>query len=200
LGIGENEKMADEIRDIGIFAATGILVAVLIIAGVVAGGIRFPSLRLPSMVSDKGTLIIKIMDKPVELKHLNITIDWVKIQDQAENWLDLEIKSGAPFYFDLLALQNITETLSETAIPAGNYTMIKMRVLTANATYPDNSNATLRVPSDVIKIPLKPHIKMESEGSVTVIIDLQPEDLKTIAISKILNLRPVIRAVVNGND
>jgi len=192
--------MADEIRDIGIFATAGILVAVLIIAGVVAGGLRFPSLRLPSMVSDKGTLIIKIMDKPVELKHLNITIDWVKIQDQNENWLDLEIKNGTPFYFDLLALQNITETLSKTTIPAGNYTMIKMHVLTANATYLDGSNATLRVPSHVIKIPFKPHIKMESEGSVTVIIDLQPEDLKTIAISKSLNLRPVIRAVVKGND
>jgi len=192
--------MVDETRDIGIFAAVGVLVAILIIAGVVAGGLRFPSLRLPSMVSDKGTLIIKIMDKPVELKHLNITIDWVKIQDQNENWLDLEIKNGAPFYFDLLALHNITETLSETPIPSGNYTQIRMHVLTANATYPDNSNATLRVPSDVIKVDLKPHIKMESEGSVTVIIDLQPEDLKTIAISQSLNLRPVIRAVVKSSD
>jgi len=192
--------MIGEIRDMGIFAAAGVLVAVLIIAGVVAGGLRFPSLRLPSMVSDKGTLIIKIMDKPVELKHLNITIDWVKIQDQNENWLDLEIKSDAPFYFDLLALYNITETLSETPIPAGNYTQIRMHVLTANATYPDNSNATLRVPSDVIKVNFKPHIKMESEGSVTVIIDLQPDDLKTIAISQTLNLRPVIRAVVKSND
>lgn len=199
LGVGENEKMADEIRDIGIFAAAGFLVAVLIIASVVAGGLRLPSLRLPSMVSNKGTLIIKIMDKPVELKHLNITIDWVQIKDQDENWLDLEMKSGAPFYFDLLALHNITETLSETVIPAGNYTMIRMHVLTANATYPDNSNATLRVPSDVIKVPLKPHIKMESDASVTVIIDLQPEDLKTIAISKSLNLRPVIRATVYGD-
>jgi hypothetical protein len=200
LGVGENEKMADEIRDTGIFAAAGILVAILIIAGVVAGGLRFPTLRLPSMVSDKGTLIIKIMDKPVELKHLNLTIDWVKIQDQNENWINLTIKGGVPFYFDLLALQNITETLSETAIPAGNYTMIKMHVLTANATYPDNTNATLRVPSDVIKIPLKPHIRMESEGSVTVIIDLQPDDLKTIAISQSLNLRPVIRATVYSDD
>jgi len=198
--VGENGKMADEIRDIGIFAAVGILVAVLIIAGVVAGGLRFPSLRLPSMVSDKGTLIIKIMDKPVELKHLNITIDWVKIQDQDENWINLTIKDGVPFYFDLLALYNVTETLSETPIPAGNYTMIKMHVLTANATYPDGNNATLRVPSDVIKVPLKPHIQMESEGSVTVIIDLQPDDLKTIAISQSLNLRPVIRATVYSDD
>jgi len=197
---GENEKMADDIRKMGIFAAAGMLVAVLIIAGVVAGGIRFPSLRLPCMVSDKGTLIIKIMDKPTELKHLNITIDWVQIKDQDENWINLTIKGDVPFYFDLLALQNITETLSETAIPAGNYTMIRMHVLTANATYPDDSNATLNVPSSVIRIPLKPHIKMESEGSVTVIIDLQPEDLKTIAISKSLNLRPVIRAIVNGDD
>ena len=192
--------MAVSAKKVGLYGAVGFLVAALIIGGIAIAGFNIPAFRLPGIVADKGTLIIKIMDKPVELKHLNITIDWVKIQDQNENWLDLEIKNGVPFYFDLLALQNITETLSKTTIPAGNYTMIKMHVLTANATYLDGSNATLRVPSHVIKIPFKPHIKMESEGSVTVIIDLQPEDLKTIAISKSLNLRPVIRAVVKGND
>jgi len=69
-------------------------------------------------------------------------------------------------------------TLSDTEIPAGNYTMIKMHVLTANATYADGNHVDLRAPSDVIKVPLKLHIQMESEGSVTVIIDLQPDDLK----------------------
>lgn len=187
--------MADEIRDIGIFAAAGILVAVLIIGGFVAGGIRFPSLRLPSMVSDKGRLIIEIMDKPVDLEHLNITIDWVRIQDQGENWYNLTLKHS-PFYFDLLALQNVSETLSETEVPAGNYTMIQMHVLTANATYPDSTTADLNVPSHVIKVILQPHLMIESSDSITVLIDLQPDDLKSIAISHSLNLRPVVKARV----
>jgi len=188
--------MSDSIRDTGFFAVVGILLAILIIGGIAAVGFKIPALKFPSMVSDKGTLIIKIMDKPVELEHLNITIDWVKIQDQNENWIDLDLKSGAQFYFDLLALQNVTETLSETSIPAGNYTMIKMHVLTANATYPGGATADLNVPSDVIKVLLQPHLKMEANGSITVLIDLQPDDIKSIAISHNLNLRPVIRAAV----
>ena len=101
-----------------------------------------------------------------------------------------------PFYFDLLALQDVSETLSETEIPAGNYTMIWMHVLTANATYPDGTDSDLRVPSDTIKVLLKPHLSLEESGEVTVLIDLQPDDVNSIAVSKNLNLRPVIKAVV----
>jgi len=183
-------------RRVGLYAAAGVLIAVLVVAGVFISGVQFPS--IPSMIADKGTLIIMIMDKPIELKHLNITIDWVKIKGGNGSWVNLTIKGGVQFYFDLLALENVTETLSETPIPAGNYTMIKMHVLTANATYPDNSNATLNVPSDVIKVVLKPHLNMKAEGSITVLIDLQPDDLKSIAVSRKLNLRPVIRARVEG--
>ena len=180
--------MPNGIRQTGLFGVAGVLVAALIIAGFVIGGNFF-------QVSGKGVMTIQIMDKPVELDHLNMTIDWVKIQDENENWLNLTLKSE-PFYFDLLALQNVSETLSETEIPAANYTMIWMHVLTANATYPDGSVADLRVPSDTIKVLLKPHLSLDDGGQVTVIIDLQPEDLNSIAISQSLNLRPVIKAVV----
>jgi len=188
--------MSNGIRHIGLFGAAGILVAALIIAGFVIGGTIF-------QVSGKGVLTIQIMDKPVELKHLNMTIDWVKIKGQDETWYDLALKSELePFYFDLLALQNgVSETLSVTEIPAGSYTMIWMHVLTANATYPDSTDADLTtdvdltVPSDVIKVLLKPSLSLESGGQVTVLIDLQP-DLNSIAISRSLNLRPVIKAIV----
>jgi len=187
--------MADEIRDIGIFAAAGILVAVLIIGGFVAGGIRFPSLRLPSMVSDKGRLIIQIMDKPVNLTHLNITIDSLSIQDGEGNWTNLQLLGGEPKYFDLLALENVTMTLSDTEISAGNYTMIKMHVLTANATKTNGEIIDpLNVPSSDIRVLLKPHLEMESEGSITVTIDLEPDPM--IAISHSLNLKPVLKAMV----
>jgi len=190
--------MAEDMRHRGVYGAAGILVAILIIGGIVTSGFQIPSLRLPSFVSDKGTLIIKIMDKPVTLKHLNLTIDWVKIKNQSDQWIPLDIKGDEPFYFDLLALQNVSETLSETQIPAGNYSMIQMHILTANATYLNGETKPLTVPSKVIKVILKPHIRMESESSITMLIDLQPEDLKAIAISHSLNLRPVIKAVVGG--
>jgi hypothetical protein len=180
--------MSNGIRQVGLFGVAGILVAALIIAGFVISGTVFQG-------SSKGVLTIQVMDKPVELEHLNMTIDWAKIQDQDENWHNLTLKSE-PFYFDLLALQNVSETLSETEIPAGNYTKIWMHVLTANATYPDGTVADLRVPSDTIKVLLKPYLSLEGGGQVTVLIDLQPEDLNSIAISRNLNLRPVIKAMV----
>ena len=66
--------MTDHSRNVGIYGFVGVLVAALIIASVVVGGVYFPSLRLPSIASDKSRLIIEVMDKPVNLKHLNILI------------------------------------------------------------------------------------------------------------------------------
>jgi hypothetical protein len=176
-------------RRIGLFGVSGVLIAAVIIAGFVVANNVF-------QVSGKGTLTIQIMDKPVELKNLNVTIDSARIQDQDGNWINLTLNED-PFYFDLLSLQNVSETLSSTEIPAGNYTMISMHVLTANATYLDNSTANLNVPSDVIKVLLKPHLNLEDGGQVTVLIDLQPDDLNSIAVSHSLNLRPVIKARVS---
>jgi Domain of unknown function (DUF4382) len=179
--------MSNEKRKFGLFGVTGVLVAALIITSFVIAGNIFQA-------SGKGVLTIQIMDKPVELKNLNITIDWVRIQGE-DGWVDLTLNTK-PFYFDLLTLQNIPETLSVTEIPSGNYSMIEMHVLTANTTYLDDTSATLNVPSNVIKVLLNPHLNLENEGGVTILIDLQPEDLETIAISQSLNLRPVIKAVV----
>jgi len=181
------KNMSNEKQRIGLFGATGVLVAALIIASFVFAGNIFQA-------SGKGVLTIQVMDKPVELKHLNITINSVRIQGE-NSWIDLTLKTE-PFYFDLLELENVSKKLSETEIPSGNYSMIQMHVLTANATYPDDTTAELNVPSDVIKVLLQPHLNLESGGQVTVLIDLQPEDINAIAISHSLNLRPVIKAVI----
>jgi hypothetical protein len=182
--------MSNGKRQLGIFGTAGILAALLIIAGFVfAGNIL--------QASGKGVLTIRVMDKPVELQHLNVTVDWARIQGEDETWVDLTL-NVQPFYFDLLSLQNVSETLSVTEIPAGNYSMIQLHVLTANATYPDGTDAELNVPSDVIKVLLKPHLNLVDGGQVTVLIDLQPDDINSIAISHSLNLRPVIKAVVQS--
>jgi len=191
-------KMTVNFRNVGMYGAVGVLVAALIIAGIAIAGVTIPSLRLPMFMPNTGTLTIKIMDKPVDLKHLNVTIDSLSIQDQDEKWIDLELIGDEPVYFDLLELENVTMTLSETKISAGNYTMIKMHIKTANATYTNGDPVKLTVPSDYIKVLLKPHLEMKSGGSITVTIDLEP-DWSQIAISHSLKLKPVMKALV-GSD
>lgn len=179
--------MSNGSKRIGLFGTAGVLIAIVIIAGFVVGGLF--------LRPAKATLTIQIMDAPVALDHLNITIDRVEILGQNDTWYNLTLKTE-PFYFDLLTLQNVSETLSVTEVPAGNYTKIRMHVLTANATYPDGETADLTVPSGYIQVQLKPHLALEGGSAVTVLIDLQPDDLNSIAISHSLKLRPVIKAVV----
>lgn len=176
-------------RKTSLYAVAGVLIAIVIIAGVFVSGVQFPG------SVKAGTLIVLVTDAPVDLKELNITIDSLSIQDADGNWIDLQLIGGQPVYFDLLALQNVSKTLSVTSIPAGNYTMLKMHVLTANATSINGDFIDLRVPSEHIKVLLKPHLEMKEDGSITVTIDLEPEWSK-IMISRSLNLKPVLKAVV----
>jgi hypothetical protein len=192
--------MSDSIHNIGFFAAIGILLAILIIGSIAVAGFKIPSLRLPGFLANRGTLTVKVMDAPTELKHLNITIDQLEIQkadDSNETWTNLELIDGEPIYFDLLALQNVSLTLSRTEIPTGNYTMIRMHVLTANATKTDGSIIdSLHVPSAWIKVILKPHLIMQNDAAITITIDLEPDTIN-IANNPALNLKPTMKAMVN---
>ena len=175
--------MTFDTRKMGLYGAIGVLVGALIIAGIV-----FSGLRLPTFVPNTGTLIIKLTDAPVDLKHLNITIDSVSIHRVEDDvWENLTfVDDVSEVYFDLLALEGITMNLVETEIPAGKYTMIKMHVKTANATYLEDGTVDLNVPSDVIKVII--HFEIESGGIRIVLIDMVP------AISESGNLRPVFKA------
>jgi hypothetical protein len=196
---GEKKTMADAMHNVGYFAAVGTLFAILIIGALAVAGFRIPALRFPGL-SNKGTLTVKVMDAPADLVHLNITIDSLSIQkaDDNETWINLDLIDGEPIYFDLLALQNVTLTLSRTEIPTGNYTKIRMHALTANATYADGTTTPPLnlVANGKIDIILKPHLIMQSGGAIAVTIDLEPETAK-IAISNSLNFKPTMKAMVN---
>jgi hypothetical protein len=178
--------MAIEKRSIGLFGMAGILAAALIIAGFVFAG--------DFLVSGKAVLTIDVMDKPVDLERLELTIDSISIQNENGDWVTLEVDLAQPF--DLLALQYDSVTLSETAIPADTYTMIKMSVSSAVAHFADGTELPLTVPSNVLRILPKPELVLEGGSSTTVLVDLQPDDLSSIAISNSTNLRPVIKAIV----
>jgi len=186
--------MTDEIRHTGIFAAAGILVAVLIIAVVVAGGMHFPSLRLPSLVSDKGTLILKLTDAPVELDQLNVTIDGVSVHNiEEDRWINLTfVDERESVTVDLLKLENVTTDLSIMPIPAGNYTMIELHIAKASALFHGETKPVeLNVPSESIRIII--HFEIMSDELRIVLIDM---GVNKLAVSESGNLRPVVKAKV----
>lgn len=175
----------------GLYAASGVLIAATIIAGIFASGIPFPS------NIKTGKLIVLITDAPVDLKSLDLTVDSLSIQDSNGNWIDLTLKGeeDGKVTFNLLELNGVTMELSETdGIQEGKYTMLKMHVSEAMATHQDDTSEPLKVPSEYLKVLLKPPLEIDEGETNIVLIDLEP-DLSTIVISQSLNLKPVVKAI-----
>lgn len=182
--------MENPAKKIGYRAVAGIFVAIIIIIAVFASGIQ-----LPTVAAKKGTLVVLLTDAPVDLEHLNITIANMSVQNvdlEDETWIDIPFVNGVTeWYTDLLALQNVTEDLSITQIPAGNYTKIRMTVTTANVTYRDGNTTDVRVPSGHLDI--KVAFRIEADKTTHLLIDMQAD---WVAISKSGNLRPIFKASV----
>jgi|Deesub1362A_J573_1020465.scaffolds.fasta_scaffold02656_8 hypothetical protein len=188
--------MNNEERKIGIYALSGILMASLIIGGIFVSGIQFPSFSMdtfPTAEVHIGTLIVLLKDAPVDLRHLNLTIDNLAVHNvENETWIDIPFANGTEeVYFDLLALENVTMPLSIADIPTGNYTKIRMEVKTANATFSDGDTADLTVPPGHIDI--KIHFEIKSNNTTVLLIDIEADLVK---ISHSLNLNPQFEANV----
>jgi len=196
--------MAINGKKIGLYAAAGVLIAFLIIVSVAVSSLRMPSLRFPlfippsTPVPNIGTLFIMLTDAPVNLTHLNVTIDSISAHRQGygnETWVNLTfVNNVAEVYFDLLALQDVAMNLSITEIPPGNYTMIKMHVKAANATYADGNTTDLDVPSEHIRVII--HFEIVQGGMTKLLIDMQTN---WVAVSHSKKLRPVLKATVLPN-
>ena len=183
--------MSNGKRTIGVFGAAGVLVAALIIASFMVGGNILQA-------QSKGVLTIEVMDAPADVESLWLTISQVEIQSEDGGWTELTMLESFEQPFDLLALQVTAETLTEDEIPPGSYSMIRLHVTQASVESKDGNELT--APSGVIKVLFKPKLEIVGDEETTVLIDLQPEDLSSIAISHTLNLRPVIKAVVTQDS
>ena len=143
-----------------------VITAVLIIAAVYSPMI----LPIFHVEAKTGTLIVKVTDAPVpDLRHLNLTINKVEVSNETGDWNTLPITGGS-LYFDLLQLQNVTRDLSIGSIPVGNYTRIRLQIVSANATLADGSNITLNVPSGHIDIQV--HFEIKFGKTTNLIIDI----------------------------
>jgi hypothetical protein len=191
----EREPSKMSIRKTGLYIGAGVLAAIMIISGLTVAGINFPAIRLPGFPSNKGTLAVLLTDAPVELEHLNVTLDKVQVQMEAggnDTWTTLPFVNGVSnITVDILRLNNVTQDLSVSEVPVGNYTKIRLDILNATATYANGTVQQLRVPSGHIDIII--HFQVKSDVTTKVLIDMTAD---FVAISHSGNLRPVLKAKV----
>ncbi len=174
-------------RRLGLYVITGVVLAALIISGVYMSGVRFPS-----GTAQTGTLVVLLTDAPINITHLNVTIDSLSINPENGSWMELPlVDDKTEVYFDLLSLQNVTMTLSEAKISVGNYSKMRMTIKTANATLANGETLDLIVPSGKIDVII--HFEIEHDDATVVLIDMQPD---WVAISQSNRLRPVLKASV----
>ncbi len=192
--------MAINQKKLGLYAITGILAAVIVIAAVMTAGVQLPTQTnngnsgSTNTQANTGTLRVYIKDAPVTLENLYVTIDSVEVQSQdGSGWTTLTFTGDTgPAHFDLLTLQEIAKDLATQDLPVGTYNKIRLHVQEASAVFSDSPDeVTLKVPSDKIDIIVKFEIK--ADQTTQVLIDMTAD---FVAISNSHNLKPVIKATV----
>jgi hypothetical protein len=177
-------------RNIFTFAVIGILIA----AGLIAVGTLGPTVLLPAIFPAKaGTLDIKVTDAPVQdLSSLNITVDQFEVhQQETDQWINVTITSGQ-VTFDLVKLRNITQDAALDQIPLGNYTKIRMHILSSIGQI-DGGDVTVRFPPN--KLDIIVHFEVKAGQTTSIILDIQVDTFK-IAENPQHNATPVIKATV----
>ncbi len=183
--------MSNGKRSIGLFGVSGVLIAALIIAAFVAMGGIFQA---------QGTLTIQVTDAPAEITQLWLSVDQINIQG-AKGLQPLELAfegDSQSISFDLLSLQGIFKTLTSTAaIPEGDYSMIRIHVLTAGT---EQGLSNLTIPSGEIKVLLQPRLHVNAGENAVVLIDLQIEDVHEISNTQTVNIRPIVKSVIQTGE
>lgn len=190
-------------RSLGLRAFAGVLAATLIIVGVLWSGVTLPtSENSPSLGTQQGTLTVLLIDAPVELDQLNVTVTQLEVHkvgdgDTDGEWISLwedeeEITFNLLYYQEGRALE-----LASGDLDPGNFSKIRMFVSKANASYIDDIETPipLKVPSEKIDVIVKFEIK--EDENVIVTIDMEAD---WIAINRNNMLRPVLKASVTEDQ
>ena len=192
-------KMENGTQKLGLRVVAGILVGILIIVAVLSSGISLPSLESnPSLGSKQGRLTVLLIDAPVELDQLNVTVMELEIHKVGDGnsdgeWIPL-IEDDDGITFNLLYYQDgRTLELASENLNVGTFNKIRMYVSEANASYKEDTATPipLRVPSGKIDVIVE--FELKEGDNLIVTIDMEPD---WIAISKSNNLRPILKASV----
>jgi hypothetical protein len=182
--------MAIKPRNLALNATIGVAVAALIIAGIFASGIRFPTART-------GTLLVLLTDAPVKLDELNMSIESFAVHHVEEGWSAIALENPGEV-FNLLELQGgVTMELAlDEAMLVGTYNKIRLTIADDSATalvVGEDSPRELKVPPGHIDVITR--FEIDAGEITTLIVDIEAD---LFAISANNRLRPVITTSVVG--
>ena len=148
-------KMSNGIRHARFLAAMGVLAAVLIIAGIAAGGVYFPNIRLPSIIPDRGTLTILVTDPPEwgEVTHVYINITKIEIHSNSSGWSVLAMPEGVEYLeLNLTKILDTEAHLLQAPLGPGKYNILRFEISSAIVTVYGSNRTDIKVPSGKINI------------------------------------------------
>src|SRR5712691_3650964 len=156
---------AFQVSPIQIFPKDGILSVYLSdIQPDISGNPMIPFSALQSPIS-------QISQKPsVTLVSLNVTIDSVTVHKNGDS-NDVGKTLSTKFTFDVLKPFNVSKLISSAEVPVENVTMVDLHVAGATAAVQGLVGLQpVRVPSDVLKIPVSPavHVKAQMNSSIVI--------------------------------
>lgn len=146
----------------------------------------------PMETLNTGILSIMITDTPLILRNLNLTIDHFEVCNSEGEWFEIPVNRSVA-YFDLLKLQNITKEIAVCELPVGNYTMVKMKILHANATL--ISGETLRLRVSGVFVDASVNFEVENGLKTIVILDIDIK-VQTPILGSEEEVNPTVTATV----
>ena len=184
--------MASSSKSLLLHGGVGVIIAVLIIAAV-----NLPVIS-PILVEAKtGTLVVKVTDATVpSLRNLNLAINSVDVLEKTGDWSMMPINGGSQ-YFDLLQLENITRDLSVGSIRVGNYTKMRLQIVSADATLDDGRNIVLNVPSG--RIDIQANFEIKPGKTTSLIVDIIVDKIRIAERGNSgnpANLNPQFKAII----
>jgi hypothetical protein len=152
----------------------GIVVVAIIVIAAALGAAAIMSVP----ASANGTVSIYVKDDPAMWSHINVTFSEVKVHSSDDNgsWMTLSIKNGT---LDLIALSNVSALLASGEIPAGNYTQIRLVVISVTGMMTNGTSVTFTVPSGELKTTHPFNVTAGATNRLTLEFDLDRSIVQT---------------------
>jgi hypothetical protein len=155
------------------------LAAFLVFTVVLVASISYP--HLVPTVSAMGTIRLLITDPPHysdNVTSINITFTEIalhQVNSTSEAWIVLTNDSTTINLFDII---NVTESLGNFSVPAGNYTQIRFMASNASAMI-NGGIVNLTIPSGEqtgLKVHFQGPFELKAGSTVTITIDITADD------------------------